>query len=134
MGLFSAAVSGATPLKIQLTPAATRSALVVEAFACGETNAGTASRPVLVRPPTAGTGSGTATPRYPGDVSTSSVVTSFVTSPSLPLLTTLTKLPIRFHYVAPKVGGLVVSGSVALLFYAAAVGHAWTGDLVWEEL
>lgn len=132
---YKASVAGAAPLQIQLT--ATSIPIFVTGFyACGESGSGSASRPVLSRPSTPGTGSGTAIPlSVSAPAATATVITLFSTGPTLPVVNSgAFNLPMRVVWnAAPKqefVLGLAGSG---LLYADASAGHTWSGELCWEE-
>lgn len=137
MALFKIGARAAGPLKIQLGTPATIIAEVRGIVAGGDNATGAASRPLLTRPSTAGTGTGTIVPiDSPVAVSGCTGITSFVTSPPAPTSSASSaNLPIRVNIQMPRGNGFVVGvSSYAYLFANATGGHTWTGELIFEEL
>lgn len=134
---YSAGTSGAAPLQIQLGTGAVHPAYVVGFSAMGENSAGAASRPVLTRPSTLGTGTPNFGERYnsssPG--SHSGVLTAFASAPSIPTVGIGTfNLPLRVRWAVASADALVVPINAGVLLYAnAAGGHTWSGEIIWEE-
>jgi hypothetical protein len=136
MPLFRGGISGAAPLQIQLGTTSTGWALIRETYACGENALGSASRPTLSRPSVPGVGTGASQSTDGRFTAQSSIVTAFSSAPSTPSVSSGTfNLPIRETWHAPPGGAFVVGASGFALFYAAAAGgHTWTGNIVFEEL
>jgi hypothetical protein len=132
---FKGGVSGAAPLQVQLSMPANSVGRVLDYAAAGENAVGSASRPVLSRPSTLGSGSGTAVPMDGYSTAQGVVVTSFSSAPTLPVVGSgALNLPIRVRWAAPREQSFVIyGGGGALLYAAASGGHAWTGSMIWEE-
>lgn len=133
---YKGSVSAAAPLEIQLTASSSHPVYITGFFACGENALGSASKPVLTRPSTPGTGSGTAVAlSVSAPAATASVITSFSGGPSLPAVNVgAFNLPLRlrWHATLGQEFVLGVSGTGLLYAYASG-GHTWTGELLWEE-
>lgn len=141
---FEGGAQGAAPLQVQLSTSASGAgsvAHVVGYRANGETTTGSASRPILSRPSTIGTGSSVSADLRSIPVGASpacTLITSFSGSPSVPGVTEGTfNLPIRISWLGNPEDAIVVGSqgaAAALLLYATASGgHTWSGVLVWEE-
>ena len=138
---YVGSVAGAAPLRMQLGTLSTSVARVVGITACGESAAGAASRPFLVRPLTPGLGLsasvGKLSPGSSDPVST--LINTFSSAPSTPSVPSLSfNLPVRVVWTAPTDQGVLVGGQgvadYVLLYANAADEHTWTGSLTWEEL
>lgn len=133
---FKGGVSGASPLQIQLGTSALTPAYVVGFSAQGENSSGSASRPVLTRPSTPGTGSGSSISFSSSAApAQSTIITSFSGAPSIPSVSLGTfNLPLRLRWAAMGDGAFIVGvSSYALLYANAAGGHTWSGELIFEE-
>lgn len=133
---YRGSVSGAAPLEIQLTASANHPVYVTGFFACGENASGSASKPVLTRPSTPGTGTGTAVALSQSTpAATATLVTSFSGAPSLPAVNVgAFNLPIRLRWTASPGQEFVLGvGGSGLLYAYASGGHTWSGELHWEE-
>lgn len=149
MALFKGATFSAAPLRIQVTAPAGAPIYVVGFNAAGEDARGATSRPILTRPSTLGSGTGTAIPVSPTGPPTLStpegmpttgnaqatVVTSFRSSPSVPSVHIGSyNLPMRVVWQVPLSQAMVVPASDGVLLYALTVGsHTWCGEITWEE-
>lgn len=133
---YKGSVTGAAPLKIQLTASSSHPAYVTGFFACGENAAGSASKPVLTRPSTPGTGSGTAVAlSVSAPTATATLITSFSGAPSLPIVNVgAFNLPLRLRWYATSGQEFVLGvGGSGLLYASASGGHTWSGEINWEE-
>jgi hypothetical protein len=134
---WAADAFNAAPLLIQLTSGATNSAIIIGAKATGESDTGTASRPVLYRPSTLGTGVDIQPRRFgqPPYAPTSTLITTFATSPSTPVVNLgAGPVPIRTTWMTDKDNGIVIALGGAICLYAnAAGGHLWSGEMIFEE-
>ena len=135
MARFKTTVSGAAPLRIQLSTSSTCPAEVVEVSAGGENTSGSASYPTLSRPSTPGSGTGVVLPLDPGSSSTCTAVTTFTVAPTTPSVSSGSfNLPLRMFWLFPPGMGLIVPIlSHVLLFADATAGHTWSGELTWRE-
>lgn len=133
MASFKIGISGASPLRIQLT--ASDIIEVVHFMAAGENSSGTASRPTMSYPSTPGVGTGTILPLDGHSVSTSDGVTNFTSAPSVPLVNNISgNLPFRISTRVPRGHGfIIIPSSVGLYYAASGSGHLWTGSLEFEE-
>lgn len=153
MPRFRASVVRAAPLQIQLT-AGEKQLEVLGWYIFAEGASGAISRPVLTRPSKPGVSTGTDRSRIyaldsPGEYATATVLTSFASAPSLPLLETHT-VPAPVVYEERWANGVVIEPGETVLLYAATDrsgqslpalegepekgGLVWTGDIEWREL
>ena len=141
MARFSGGLSDAAPLLVQVKTTASGPGSSLTVFgikAEGQNATGSASRPVLYRPGTPGTGTG-ATPqvrgRNVGAVSSCELLISFSANPSLPSVGSgAFNLPIRVSWMTNPKSGIVASqGGAIVLYQAASGGHQISGALFWEE-
>lgn len=141
MARFSGGLSDAAPLIVQVKASATGPGSYLSVFgvkAEGQNATGSASRPVLYRPGTPGTGTG-ATPqvrgRNPGAVSSAELLIAFTANPSFPSVGSgAFNLPIRVSWMTnPSTGVIVAAGGAIVLYQNATGGHQISGELFWEE-
>lgn len=142
MARFSGGAYDAAPLIVQVKSTASGQGSLLTVFgvkAEGQNSTGSASRPVLYRPGTLGTGTPSA-PQLrgpnPAAVSAAELLTSFSANPSLPSVGSgAFNLPIRVSWMTnPKSGVIAMSGGGLALYQNASGGHAISGSLFWEEL
>ena len=136
MASFRANVSGAAPLRIQLTAPAGETVRIRAFTAGGDNTAGNAGRPVLFRPSSPGTGTGTGLAIDGTGVSpTSTVVTSFSVVPTDPTANVgAFNLPMEVHVRFPIAEApMLEAGGTLVLYAGASGGHTWSGELEWEE-
>lgn len=135
MPVFRASVGGAAPLRIQLTAPAGLSLRVLGFAAEGLNTNGTASRPIMFVPSTAGSGTGTALPSDGHSISQAVVVTNFSIPSSNPSVTaSVANLPIQIRRRWDRVQAPIVPPGGSIVLYAAASGgHNWSGEIEWEE-
>lgn len=133
---YKGGVSGAAPLEIQLTAPATSRVYITGFMVCGENASGSASKPVLTRPSSPGSGTGTAVSLSPSaPAARSTLVTSFSGAPSIPSVNVGSfNLPLRIRWsAAPGHEFILAVNESALLYAYASGGHTYTGELTWEE-
>lgn len=134
---YKGGVSGAAPLQMQITAHVSNPIRVVGFFVCGENSSGSASKPVLTRPSSPGSGTQvTAEKLSPSaPVSGAYLATSFSSPPSLPSVNVgAFNLPLRIRWTAALGQEFVVAQQKDVLLYAyASGGHTWTGEIIWEE-
>lgn len=142
MPRFAGGAYDAAPLIVQVktTASGPGSSLVVFAIeAKGQNSTGSASRPVLYRPGTPGTGT-PVTPQVRGlnqaSVSAVELLTSFSANPSLPSVGSgAFNLPIRVSWMTDPKNGIVASlGGALALYQNASGGHTISGSISWEEI
>lgn len=136
---FIGTVANAAPLLIQVASGAGSTSVCFGVEVAGQSSTGTASRPVLWRPSTLGTGTAQ-TPEARGQgsvgaVSTATLLTAFGTSPSLPVVSTgAFNLPIKVSWLVDPSDGIVFALGGAVAFYQnAAGGHQINGSITWED-
>lgn len=131
---FSASLSAAAPFQIQLTAPSGRRISLLQVLISGDNSSGSASWPVISRPSTPGSGTGTGLPLDGTGSPASTVVTSFAVSPSTPTAPTGSfNLPYT-HRKTFAPGMVVVEGGESILVYAAASGgQTLSGSIIWEE-
>lgn len=142
---FEGGTSGAAPLRIQLATTASGDGSVASVIGwsvAGENTSGAASRPIISRPSSIGTGTGQ-TPEVRSRPSSATpnceLLTTFSGAPSVPAVSEGSfNLPIVVSWLGNREDGVIVGSqgaSAALLLYASASGgHTWTGAIIWEEL
>lgn len=142
MPRFSGGAFNQAPLQIQVKATASGAGSYLTVFgikAEGETATGSASRPILYRPGTAGTGT-PQTPQVrganPSAVSSAELLTSFTSAPSTPSVTSGTfNLPIRVSWMTkPSLGVVAARGGALCLYQNASGGYTVSGSIFFEEL
>lgn len=135
MALYKAARSGAAPLLIEVRNTSSGMVEVLGMSAAGESTSGSASRPVLYRPSSGGSGSGSAVCLSGSTTAASTVITSFTANPSLPAVTSGSfNLPIRVRWVSTPGNGMILDLSASVVLYAVGnSGHTWNGEILFEE-
>lgn len=144
MTLYKGVALEAGPLQIQVTAPSTGVIHVVGFSAYGTNSVGGTSRPILHRPSLPGQGTGyvisMSPPPYPqrpesGVTPLATLVTTFFTSPSVPLVNVGSyNLPFRVKWDAPLSGAQIIGAGGSILLYALTNGrHKWDGEVLWEE-
>lgn len=137
---FIGTAANQAPLLIQVTSGAGSTSVCFGIEVAGQSSTGTASRPVLWRPSTLGTG----TAQLPesrgegsfGATSSATLLTAFGTSPSLPVVSTgAFNLPMKISWLVDPSDGVVFAlGGAVALYQNAAGGHQINGSVTWEDM
>jgi hypothetical protein len=139
---YSGSVNAANPLIIQVQSTSSGAGSVASLFAIkaeGQNSTGSASRPVIFRPLTPGSGTAQ-TPeirsRLSNEPASCTLLTTFTSSPSLPTVNLgAFNLPIKVSWMVDSLDGIIFSNGGAIALYQnTSGGHKVAGNVSFEEL